>query len=645
MAKYELWDLYQTDEQEYINDKTEEQLKQIRSEYDYWFNHIDWKRTKRRDDLELYIKEAEKDKINTNSIYVTVQTLMSIYWQNKLSIKWQGKDRFDREKAKNTNKIAKFDYKEMWISELDYDLEFYRFMIGVWVQISDWFDFTSIVPKIANIDPLSCIPDPDWWKTIKDHRFFWFEINMTNKEMKKMKFDEDNLERLQWLSDNETLNKQNRDNIAGYNSNIDTTTTDLKTVYFHFNRDEEDRPFLSVTNPWMDYFLKRMELLPVTEEEKKDSCKIYFPIWLKYYSYRPWDFYSVSVPDLQWDKQTMYWKLFNAMIAMAIRNAYWDDRFIDIKKIKDIRWLQQPTLEWKIIPVDLKSNENLSNAVLQLGKDNPWNVPFNVKAYIEEISQLEVWIDRNTTWVLSTENATLWEREMAQRNANIRFLLSTKQWNWFEEFRWFYLWYRMYLANIKSIDEKVVYFNNSYSQTNYIFKKDDFIWNWDLRLELIDKWAREQELNAKRANRMALMPQLIAWAKTEDERVILYRELLDMQWEDEEVIEALFPLTPTEIRAYDKLEAINENDIRWTIIDDLNEDHNTYIKIFRTADDTEVKEKAIQARYDAIAYQSIWPWIMENGAEDAAQNVSSAQLTAGAIQQSKWVASLQDITQ
>jgi len=61
---------------------------------------------------------------------------------------------------------------------------------------------------------------------------------------------------------------------------------------------------------------------------------------------------------------------------------------------------------------------------------------------------------------------------------------------------------------------------------------------------------------------MALMPQLIAGAKTEDERVMLYRELLEMQGEDEEVIESLFPLTPTEVRAYDKLEAINENDIR-----------------------------------------------------------------------------------
>jgi len=64
---------------------------------------------------------------------------------------------------------------------------------------------------------------------------------------------------------------------------------------------------------------------------------------------------------------------------------------------------------------------------------------------------------------------------MAQRNANIRFLLASKQGNWFEEFRRFYMWYRMYQANLKSTDEKLIYFNTAYSQSNYIFKKDDFI--------------------------------------------------------------------------------------------------------------------------------------------------------------------------
>ena len=31
--------------------------------------------------------------------------------------------------------------------------------------------------------------------------------------------------------------------------------------------------------------------------------------------------------------------------------------------------------------------------------------------------------------------------------------------------------------------------------------------------------------------------------------------------------------------------------------------HNTFIRIFQTADDNQVKDKAIQARYNALAYQ------------------------------------------
>lgn len=621
----------------------ENTLQVIRRQKEYSDDYIDEKKDSRRDDFWLYMQEATQEKINTNTVYVAVQTLLSIYWQNNIVVKWKGRDRFDREKALNTNKIAKFDYDEMWVEEKDYELEFNRFMYWVWVQISDWFDFTSIVPKLKNVSPLSCYPDPNGWPTIKTHRFFWFDTNMTKSEMKKMKFK--NIDSLDWLSQNEDLNKLKVTETRWYGTDSDYTDNNLHTVYFHFNREDNWKPYLTATNPWCDVILKRIELLPVTEEEKKDANKIFFPIGLKYYSYVPWDFFSISVPDLLGDKQSVYGKLFNAMVAMAIRNAYWDDRLVDIKKVKDIKWLQQPTLEGKLIPVwNLNPWEAVSNAVHQLSKDNPWNVPFNVKQYIEDISQLEIGIDRNTSGVLSTENATLWEREMAQRNANVRFLLSTKQGNWFESFRWTYLWYRMYLANIKSTDEKLVFFNTSFSETTYAFKKDDFIGTWDLRLELVNKAELQQELQAKKADRLAILPQLIAWAKSDTERDQLYREMLEITGEEEEYIMSMFPLTSDEIKAYGKLEAINEEDLSWAIIEDINEDHNTFIKIFQTADDNEVKRKAIQARYDAIAYTQPWMWEVQNEAEKSSQNVSSAQLTSNAINKGSDVPSLQSIT-
>lgn len=615
-------------------------LKQVEREKNTSFNYIDQKKTQRRNDFELYMKEAKSDKVNINSIYIAIQTLMWIYWQNKIVVKFIWRDRFDRERAMNTNKIAKYDYKEMGISQLDYVTEFNRFMYWVWVQIWDWFDLTTICPKIKNIDPLSCFPDPNWWPTIHSHRFFGFESNMSVDEMKSRGFK--NIDKLSWLSETEEQNKQKIDEVRWYGNDGDDVDNKIHTVYFAFTR-ANNKVYLVATDPTCSHELKTIELIPITEEEKKDPSKILFPIALKYYSYIPWDFFSVSVPDLLRDTQSMLGKIFNALIAGAIRNAYGDDRLVDVEKIVDIVWLQQPTLEWKLIPVkNLAPNEPIQNAIYQIPKDNPWQLPWLVKQYLEETAILNIWIDRNTSWVLSTQNATLWEREMAQRNANIRFLLSTKQGNWFEEFRWSYLWYRSYLANLKKADEKLIYFNNSHYQTTFIFKKDDFVWVQDLKLELVNTAEREQELQAKKADRMALLPQLIAGAKSDDERVMLYREMLEAQGEDEDYIMSLFPLTPSEIRAYEKVEMINEWDINGVIIDDINEDHNVFIRIIQQqAEEGRIKQIALNARYE-VRWRS--PLMQQNQALDSAQNTSSAQLTNASIQQNKNVPSLQDIT-
>ena len=142
---------------------------------------------------------------------------------------------------------------------------------------------------------------------------------------------------------------------------------------------------------------------------------------------------------------------------------------------------------------------------------------------------------------------------------------------------------------------------------------------------------------------MALLPQLIAWAKSEDEKTMLYRELLEAQGEDEEYIMNLFPLTAHELNAYDKLAMIEENDIDWAIVDNITDPHEVYIRIFNTAEPTKVKETALQNRYKALMMRDLMMWQQENGALEAAQNVSSAQLTNASIQQNKKVASTQDI--
>lgn len=616
-------------------------LNRVNKEYSYWFDFVETKREKRREDLETYVLESSKEKVNIHSIYSQVQTLMSIYYQNKISVKWQWRNRFDREVALNTNKVAKYDYGEMDVEVLDYKLQFDVFMKWVWVMIADWFDKLQILPKWRVIDPLACIFDPEWWATIKDHRFFWIEMQMSTYEVKRRwrKLEDT------WEEYTQDLNRSKIKEVRWYADTWDDTGNKMVDIYFHFTRLDNGKPILIILWKGRSIILDTIQLPAITEEEKLNPMKIYFPVALKYYSYVPWDPLSISIPDLLRDKQGYYSQLFNAMLAAAIRNSMWDDRFVNTKKIKDLKGLQKPSIQGKIIPVNIWDNENISNVIHSIPKDNIWNLPFNLKSYLEEQMALDTWIDRNTTWVLSTQNATLWEREMAQRNANVKFLLATKQGNWFEKFRWQYLWYRIYQANLWEAEEKQVFFNNSYSPKNYTFRKDDFIWQDDLRLEIVNKAEREQEINSKKADRMALLPQLIAWAKSEDERVMLYREMLEAQGEDEEYIMDLFPYTSHELNAFDKLAMIEENDIEWAEIDNITDPHEVYIRIINIAEPTPVKQKALQNRYQAIMMRDeMMKWQMqENGALESAQNVSSAQLTNAAIQKWNNVASTQDI--
>lgn len=616
-------------------------LNRVNKEYNYWFDFVETKRDKRREDLETYVLESSKEKVNIHSIYSQVQTLMSIYYQNKISVKWQWRNRFDREVALNTNKVAKYDYGEMDVEVLDYKLQFDVFMKWVWVMIADWFDKLQILPKWRVIDPLACIFDPEWWATIKDHRFFGIEMQMSTYEVdRRWRKLEDT-----WEEYTQDLNRSKIKEVRWYADTWDDTDNKMVDIYFHFTRLDNGKPILVILWKGRSIILDTIQLPAITEEEKLNPMKIYFPVALKYYSYVPWDPLSISIPDLLRDKQGYYSQLFNAMLAAAIRSSMWDDRFVNTKKIKDLKGLQKPSIQWKLIPVNIWDNENISNVIYSIPKDNIWNLPFNLKSYLEEQMALDTWIDRNTTWVLSTQNATLWEREMAQRNANVKFLLATKQGNWFEKFRWKYLWYRIYQANLWEAEEKQVFFNNSYSPKNYTFRKDDFIWQDDLRLEIVNKAEREQEINSKKADRMALLPQLIAGAKSEDERVMLYREMLEAQGEDEEYIMDLFPYTSHELNAFDKLAMIEENDIEWAEIDNITDPHEVYIRIINIAEPTPVKQKALQNRYQAIMMRDeMMKWQMqENGALESAQNVSSAQLTNAAIQKWNNVASTQDI--
>lgn len=638
-------------------------IKKVNDEYIYWFNHIEQKRETRREDLLLYVKESQEDVVDIHSIYTTVQTLMSINYLNELSVEFTKRKNWDAERAVNANICAEYDYNEMWLDVLDYTWEMNRLLTWVGIQTNWDFDYTSIHPTIKNVDTLSYIFDPKGWATIKDHRFFGIESEMTKEEMKEAWFE--NYKEL-WIETSpvdENADAVNRARQQGFTDEI-IDNSKFK-VYIHGTIFKGEK-YIAVLNNGKNKILDFKKLLPVFEEEKKDPSKIMFPIALKYFSYLPWDSMGISPFDLLRSKQGAYSAIFNLMLKMAYKNASGWDRLINSDKITDMSGLATPTLDGKDIPVSLWMWEDIWNVISYIQKDTPTALPTELKEWLSQETILDSGIDRNTQWVLAQGNNTLGEREMAQKNANLRFLLWSKQANWGEIFRWKYLYYRQYAANLKSVDKKEFALETGYSEDFHAFSKDDFVWSDLLHLKIQSKAEIEQERQSMKADRIATYPQEIAEAQATGSKyrlIMLQRDRLRDMGESEMRVMKRYPYTEDELKAMDSFKAIKfaiwleDWPIKEQVIKDatrigsLDEDHNVWIEYYQTLPEGKIKRGAIKTRYDAIKKKDSLMWQEMQWPVEAwtwwssAGNVATAMATNNQLQGTQNWPSLTDITQ
>lgn len=536
---------------------------------------------------------------------------MAINYLNEIAVEFTKRKNGDEERAENANIVAQYDYSEMRLDVKDYIWEMNRLKTGVGIQIAGDFDFTSVHPNIDNVDTLAFIFDPKGGPTIEDHRFFGIETEMTQEQMKKSNYE--NYENIAVIGQTQQRNESNADVVRGESYTEDFTANKKHAVYIHgFIYD--GCKYIAATGNDRGTLLKLVKLTPVFEEEKLDESKIMFPVALKYFSYTPGDSMGISPFDLLRSKQSSYSVLFNLMLKMAYKNAMGGDRLINTRKISDLTGLAVPTLEGKDIPINLEAGENMADVIAYVQKDQPTNLPTELREWLAEESILDTGIDRNTQGVLAQGNNTLGEREMAQKNANLRFILGTKQAMWGDIFRWKYLWYRQYAANLKSIDKKEFALETGYSEDFHAFTKDDFVGSDMLHLKLQSKAEVQQEREKMKADRMGRYPQEIAESQMEGATyritIIQRNRMLDTGETMQRVMKT-YPYTVDELNAMDK-EAILKLAIKMgekedgkiakdgMRIDNLDEQHEVFIEYFQTLPEDPIKRKAIAMRYDAI---------------------------------------------
>lgn len=575
-------------------------LNQIRNEYDQWLTSIQVKRKNRTKDWAKFVPINKKDKININSIYTTIQTLLSVYYSDKQTVKWTSRKPSSQSKAEQLNKVSEFDYDEMNLDHIFYNWFFNCFMDGVWILVMDWWDSEKQCPIPKVVSALSWIPDPRGWFTIEDHRWAGFESQEVLYRLKGNPnyFNTDLIN----SEPNQEQEAIRAEYLRGRSINdqwYETVENKKYWIYNHYTVINWEKYLVTTANS-NTLIIRMKKLKAVTKEEKKNGYKISFPISLLYYSPIKGDPLWISVPDLMRDKQDAESKLLNLAVIKETRNTLGEDIYYDPNAISNKSVLEKPSIYPKAVPVKIRPNENIWQKFFRLPKEQSTGQSFNVGSQLQFQNSLSTGIDANTLWVWGQSGQTATEAQIIQKNANLRFGLGTKVMKWAQEHFW-KTYLRFYIINLSPRSEKFLYVSSGFNKVPLTIRRRDFIDNDKVDVTIKSVSEIEQEKQKQKWDFFAIYPQLLSDPKISAvSKNYIERKALSLSGISEDEIGIMKPKSPDQLNAELDVEGINN----WISPNPPKpwQDHLTYIYVYYGAEDSakEVKFDAIKARLDAF---------------------------------------------
>jgi predicted transcriptional regulator len=109
-------------------------LNQINEEYRVGFQAVQFARDRKRMQLALYNPEYQGEKVNVKLIYQTINTLMSVYFEDSINIEFTG-DIIVDDIIGNINKTVLHDFEEMGMDEVNYGCLWDSLFMGVGIKV------------------------------------------------------------------------------------------------------------------------------------------------------------------------------------------------------------------------------------------------------------------------------------------------------------------------------------------------------------------------------------------------------------------------------------------------------------------------------------------------------------------------------
>lgn len=563
-----------------------------------------------------------KEKININLIWNTIDVLIANYRSNGIKVKfvsrqgWQG-----QEEAENLNAVAEFDKTETNQQQIEYQAEQDSLFFGVGIVNSTGFDKTLKCPTRRVINPLAWIPDPLPTQTgqfdAKNYRFLWFMMlsnvydmidNYWEEKMNKffqMQYDswEDDLRRIyankSWLWAITT------------NTIKDNFTADIYTHYTII----DGTKWKVVCDAKFSFIFHKEELKPILKEEKINPLLVPRPISLNYTEPERNNPFGRSLSDKLEDKQNAISILANLNMITAKREALWGDFLVNSRLIKNKEAFMKKSVwpRYWFVDENISKEESLANAMYEVPRGQIHQDTFTMMNYISAEANRDSKIDTMQQGLVPDKTMTKAEAQQIQSNANNLVSLKNSVKSWF--YRDFYhQWRRSYLVNFDDAETKFALISADFERKGSQLKKDQFITS---QMPYV-KIGTAEDIMAVNESLKHHINQIYPIIVNDPEihqtnKNIFIRLFHRVNGMKSNEINSILNYSVQEDKAKDYVMMVNMGHEPKSIFLDPNADLYTYWLYMQKAEDWEIKEKLLSLLSKAVS--DLWlenQWTMMN---------------------------------
>lgn len=608
-------------------------LQKVQSEYMDSRNATMPRRDQKKKDLKLYSNQSKsEEKLSNSLLSSTVDTYAAMSFSDKMMVSFSGWEWGDKVRAENIQALAEFDYIEMGMDEDEAVRAIDRGLMGVDIRLFTHWDKNTQTPVYKLIDPLSWFPDPRGYGHTKNFRFMGFECETTISELKNIPWYK-NLSQIDSGLSKEMQDLHQEQNTAKNFSQSTEFEHDENapiTILVWFTKVNGIPTNITLANN-CSLIIKEEPFYLENERTKKDITKATFPVSLTYRKVRRNDPFGISIADEIRDKQRAATILDNLMLIAQKNQSIGFGIEYDKNHVRRKDLLNRDPFSTRLVP----STQPWSVAPIKM----PWvdQTAFQVAQSIERWATLSTGISSIQSGVMTDEGKTATEIQTIQANSNLRQLFSNKTAVIGEKDFW-EKWYGMYVKYFsKKTGKKEIVITGTLVDRTELFYSSDIFTKKDPNIKVESKNDKRQQTEKYKADNLAQYG--IDTTDVEASaigRIMTKRLTKEMLGWDKGRIMATYPHLPEESRAWDDVELINEDE--YVPVEDLNEDHMTFIVIYQNAKDTPAKYASIAARRLAQKLKQQAQAQSQLQAQQADQNKqltsqSQAQMSNSAIQQ------------